>query len=713
MSTSRSTSSSAAPLASNLRIHPAIGIARVGNSEEYYLGPESMAGLPIPGSPLTGGLPIKPGTEDTPIDSADLRDGMGRLKRQAARFRIYQYALPALPSSSGSAAAETYPNGGGSEVFIGSMVDGKKVADIIWTVHLANKKANAWNTEGVGEFENGQLPALRNPGFMHSNDPASPKRLQHLVIDPGPRAISVIDANSASPASIKSSFRQGSIANYYDMAAQAITALPDYPQSWPASVPAKAPPAYSRAITALGALAAEAKGRLLVLGGYGLACGFDANGEYSDKAALNGDVNNNFWLDDTADGPVSAVLVFEDHSVRAVDSNAWVIATDPAYAPQTTNVVTLWDDMYTTWLEQFALQPAIYTGGDYQASYKPCFAQDVKPVLNAAAMQKWNVNLPWNAIAAHDKLGAMTADGLDFMIMNFIRDPNDDGAHAIGTPSMPLSLGDVGKSFLSVTRSQHFFLQQWANGDYSGVQPPLLGPGETLDKTILFNCLGGRFSPGIEMTFIVRDPKLYRQNWQHAGSGPFRINQQMLDYASARPDQPFLGEGYVPLRDAPVQPGDVSKFMAIPWHTDYNSCATHPTGDSTDPLLYASWPAQRPVAVYTYEDVKANDGLLPRPRFSVRGEGTASPDAPQVGRYQNRIDFLLNWSRIGVVMQAPAIVGYPAQISDDNGNLHFDPAFYLEVGSQFGHDESNLSEYWRNTRIDRLYAPPPKKGTAD
>ena len=46
------------------RVHPAIGIARVGNSEEFYIGPETMAGLPVEGnSTTTGGLPIKPGTE--------------------------------------------------------------------------------------------------------------------------------------------------------------------------------------------------------------------------------------------------------------------------------------------------------------------------------------------------------------------------------------------------------------------------------------------------------------------------------------------------------------------------------------------------------------------------------------------------------------------------------------------------------------------------
>ena len=55
------------------RIHPAIGIARVGNSpDEYFLGPEDS--LSPPARP--------PGAIATT---------QGRLKRQAARFRVYGY----------------------------------------------------------------------------------------------------------------------------------------------------------------------------------------------------------------------------------------------------------------------------------------------------------------------------------------------------------------------------------------------------------------------------------------------------------------------------------------------------------------------------------------------------------------------------------------------------------------------------------------------
>src|SRR5580765_3021534 len=119
-----------------LRVHPAIGIGRVGDSQEFYIAPVTQAGTLGPNG-LMGGLPIKPGTEDTPITADDFRDKSGNVKRQAARFRIYAY--PA--GSSGK-----YPTGGGTLVTLGSMLGAKKVVDIVWTVHLANKKLNNFST---------------------------------------------------------------------------------------------------------------------------------------------------------------------------------------------------------------------------------------------------------------------------------------------------------------------------------------------------------------------------------------------------------------------------------------------------------------------------------------------------------------------------------------------------------------------------------------
>ena len=717
-----------------LRIHPAIGIARVGNSEEYYLGPESMAGMELPGKTCTGGLPIRPGTEDSTILSTELRDSSGKLKRQAARFRIFQYAFE------DAAGPEVYPLGNQGhpvEVVIGSTVDGKVVKDIVWTVHLANKKANSWEGgEGVAPFENGATPKLRNASFGVHDTPDDAQRLALLVIDPGPRAVQA-------SRQVMLRFDAATEPCCADAASGDVHALPAYPVSFPRGATPGAQGADSHApgaiIATLGAITTESNGRLLVLGGYGKACGFDVQGHYAAGAVLHDNVNNDCWFDDVADGPVTAVLVFADGSSREAEGSAWVVSSDPSYAPQTASVVSLWDDLYCTWLEKMALRPAIYASGSYQTGYQCQFGSDVQPILRAASLQKWTTSLPPRAIKEHDRLGQMAADGLrGYRIMNFIRDP-DQPDLPTATPQMPLSLGDAGSALLSLTRAQYFFMQQWSQDRYAPAGSEVaLGAGEALDRTVLFNCLGGRYSPGIEMGFIVRDPMLYRQAWQrHDSGGPFRINRQRLDYRAAVRERPFLDGGYTPLQDAAVQPGDLSKFMALPWHTDYNSCATHlpeappgrrllnnqdaidaataTPGNGINTLLYSSWPAQRPVAVYTYDDVVASGTTLPTPRFSVRGDGTRADGLPSntpaddeidrpamhVGRYQDRAQFLLNWQRIGVVMQSTAIPQAQGQ-----PNIRSD--YYLEVESLFDSDESNLVEYWRNTAIDKVYRPKPK-----
>jgi hypothetical protein len=83
-------------------IYPAIGVARLGNSQdEYFLGPEVADPLPEP-----------PGF---------YRDQHGALKRQAVRFRVYGLNAEGHPVRELTSAD----------------------AEIHWTVHLANKKS-AW-----------------------------------------------------------------------------------------------------------------------------------------------------------------------------------------------------------------------------------------------------------------------------------------------------------------------------------------------------------------------------------------------------------------------------------------------------------------------------------------------------------------------------------------------------------------------------------------
>jgi hypothetical protein len=123
-------------------IYPAIGIGRLGNSEDaYFLAPE-----------VVDPLPQEPGF---------YRDQTGALKRQAVRFRVYGL------NAAGRAVAELTADN----------------AEIRWTVHLANKKSAWYQFQIALDIpEAGSAPQswLRN---MTTADRA------RLVIDPGPRHI--------------------------------------------------------------------------------------------------------------------------------------------------------------------------------------------------------------------------------------------------------------------------------------------------------------------------------------------------------------------------------------------------------------------------------------------------------------------------------------------------------------------------------------------
>jgi hypothetical protein len=120
-----------------VKIHPAIGIARLGNSAESFIGPE----LPGDHTPPAGGY----------------KDVQCRLKRQAARFRLFGYDQNGVVVQEITAAD----------------------AQITWTVHLANTKAAA--SLFVGAFDPNQNPGLRNSGVTNRST---------IVIDAGARSLS-------------------------------------------------------------------------------------------------------------------------------------------------------------------------------------------------------------------------------------------------------------------------------------------------------------------------------------------------------------------------------------------------------------------------------------------------------------------------------------------------------------------------------------------
>jgi hypothetical protein len=120
-------------VAKEFRIYPGIGIARLGNSpDSFFLSPEV---------PDLGPLELRADDAIDPVNT--YKDANRKLRRQAARFRVYE--------------VETDANG--AETFT-EVVNGSGVS-IVWHVELANEKAAA------GWFVSEDLPEdpnkRRNP----------------------------------------------------------------------------------------------------------------------------------------------------------------------------------------------------------------------------------------------------------------------------------------------------------------------------------------------------------------------------------------------------------------------------------------------------------------------------------------------------------------------------------------------------------------------
>lgn len=666
------------------RVHPTVNFARFGTSDDYIIAPETSAGLPQKDTDVTGGLPIKKGTESKTISSKDLRDKDGNLKKQAARFRIYAYDVK---------QKDTYPNGGGIEVVLGTKLpDGRTVTNMIWTTHLANKKAAAYNVvnnKGIEAYAKGQVPQVRNPE-VHG-DIESSYRLNRLMIDPGPRAI------SATPQGHNSAKFDSSTTPSYLSKDCGIKELPNYPTRFPADSNDRLFEP-NGPLDTLGEILTDNKGRLLVLSSSGNAVGqYD---EYGVPVQMTGDLNNVSWFDSAADGPVSVTLEF-DQGPSQEAFGAWVVCGDPSYAPQIRNVVSVWDDVYDMFVRDLDLQPKLFKKpkdkktGEYNEKYLPDFTRDIKPVFIACTLQRWTANLPEMALKAHTAVDSISPDDdpnkTIMAALNFLRNPNKDETN-IGAPLMPLSLGAAGTSFLTVTKTQYFLLEQWSKNKFQKSSDSPLGAGEFIDMASMSNCLGGRYVPGIEVSYTIFDKDIYMQDWQTSGSGPFRIKQQPLDYSKAEKppkkdktdgeDIPFLQMGWIPLHKMTdgLQPGDISKFMATPWQTDYNSCSIHATAINTDGVnksngavstLYWSWPSQRPDAVYVAEEVINN--VLPKQKWSIRGPGTYANNPASAATFQDPLDSVQEWDKIGIIIQGTNI-----ELDDK----FFSPELYLEVQSQ-------------------------------
>jgi L-lysine 6-oxidase len=578
---------------SQFSIHPKIGVARLGNSPaEFYLGPERTGGLPIACDALGDPIVIDGGVEHV----RRFKDAAGAVKRQAARFRIFQHAA----------------DGTAREVAIGDA----GITSIGWTVHLANKKA-IWYTfsELTGDLEFGdwnsyerQHVPLNNP---ETTDPVARRR---LIIDPGPR-------------SVRAPGERVSFSRY------------DVPAGYPwASFP---PTTLIPQINTLGELIMDSRGRLLVLGGFGSSAGTSPISTFRGASG---------WWDDVSDGVVLATLSFEDGTTIDLDP-AWVIVGSPKYAPELVNIITLDDTMYDVAVRFLGYDPALYDPARYPAGdpggehydpfagfnpdHRPSFERDIAPILRRPESYRWVAHVPSMIEFSRPPFDASdpseAARPMRERYFSFFRVPVPPQSHRFvdtvengpnvlqsreGIPLMPLNSGDNSVSnvliykFLTLTPTQYFVLHQWALGRFDpGTAPPDDHDGVIdLDRQVLGNLVGGPFSPGIETTWIVRSPLLYSSAFSiaaaHFEGSNAGLEAFYAEHGLSLTSDPQNGDG--------TEPGDLTKRMAIPWQSDFFDCTLQtpnvgnpavnqsPADDGVQipPTYYVYWwPPQSPMHV--------------------------------------------------------------------------------------------------------------------
>ena len=588
------------------KIHPAFGIARVGDSADgWFIGPE------LPGVP--------------PLPDAG-RGGEGfraaGIKRQAARFRVYRYEVD-----------EQGQLGAWRELTL----DDPTVKSIEWTVHLANTKASYYQFEGaLGDSTAAPAvrpgtPALRNAAIKDAR-----VRRRRLEINPMARSI-------AGRSVAGSQFTPG--------------AHPEH-ETWPTINDTDGG---EKVIAYLGELRTDDAGRLLVLGGHGRSRSNQRGGPLVDDNFANYDG----WYDDVADGPVTAVISFRDgtrvhvggwHERACLQGKpsshaggAWVVVAPPKFAPHIDPVVSLYDCMVDVAVRSLPLEGsgAYHVVGSrlwrlaqlkINPVYRPSFSYDVQPILARALLSRFIFG---EAATKHysvaPEVWAMLGDPTQLpdarsFVFRYLRPPVGTAAPEGAIASMPMVFGDQYQGgtfdgpdapegeFLSITATQYEILRRWGAGHFAADWTDHPASPETgitpdgLDFAALQAAVGGAFFPGQEVGWLIRNPEIYAE--------PFRIKH-----------------------DAAMRAGHFTRQMAVPWQADFFDCSkeTVTYNASADPALQSTdvmtwWPTHRP------DDVIAR-GAADRVPWARHQDGT---------EIRTKQEFLAQWHRLGFIVDVSA-----------------------------------------------------------
>ncbi|WP_459212117.1 LodA/GoxA family CTQ-dependent oxidase [Aquimarina rhabdastrellae] len=646
------------------KIHPSIGIARLGNAQDnFYLAPEQPGARPIECDEMGRETFDKDGN---PVRVANFKDenDLSKIRKQAARFKIFAYKDENDTEGTEVLKGHTYNFVNISSITAPTTVQGT-VTDINWTVHLANKKAS-WYAFKQTQGLHGYAPdhPLRNP------EVTQPDLRRQLIIDPGPLTVN-LKHHLGHFARFDSDLKQKDNSKFRKVS---------YPQTFP---PKDIKP---NPIDTLGSVMVNEQDnhiRLIVLGGEG-------NSGSTKQPVITNFVNNDGWFDDISDGPVTASIEYEyeetifdgdkpivkkQKGTMDVQVPAWVVVGYPRYAPEMEDMITMDENMFDLFVREMAYRPTIYgvapfdkksnspsnpeelrlwkNQAHFNPDYFPKFYRDIWPIFRRPNDYRFSYDFDnFSGSDPHNRgtggnlnaavLGQVPINGKDpckryrefvYSIMrqthqrNVFEVQNNTNKSFNKPRLMPMLCGNnpldntVPDKFLSMTPTQLFFLKQWVDGKFVNecdewgeenpncnnpwASPPTTGVG--IDRGVLGNVLGGPFCPGGELSWIVNNPAIY--------SEPYRINhanyipgQLSLPIVVDPNNSPNLAQG--------LEPGDLTKYIGIPWQADFHECTVQDinityddwvnihldsVGDPAQEKIAYNvpwWPAHRPIVVF-------------------------------------------------------------------------------------------------------------------
>ncbi|CAE6388387.1 unnamed protein product, partial [Rhizoctonia solani] len=458
------------------------------DSNEYFIGPDV------------------PGVE--PIPDAGFKDSDNKIKKQAARFRVYAFDKDSKPL--GEIKRQDY--------------------SMKWTVHVCNKKAAWLNLRGRYEKETWQLrnesvqgwPLGMDPNYEYTNT------RNKLIIDSGEQ---LIESGKDHSVALVGEF-QGSLVS-------------------PIQVQ-------------LGELRTDESGRLLVLASDGQS--FSVNGAQE----LNSQYDNADWVDKMCDGSIR--ITVGSHSQPRLEfksrNKATIIMAPPRFASGihcATSLYELIEDIYErprrgdgydvgeveyyrdiyplfkrsyllSWTNNYAL------GGHGSDSMDYFNNPDLSdPDANGSARRAVFTRIRAPVIDGDKENERLRDQQAKPYFMPLL---SGDGALTYATPGER-------NTWASLTQLQYDRLKKWSQGSFTARRPGTFFEStekvalerelSDMTRSALEWSIGAPLYPGIEVDWASQSSEMYNPEarFRHAGT---------------------------------VMPGDLTKGLSLPWQSDFNLC---------------------------------------------------------------------------------------------------------------------------------------------